>query len=266
MPTLTIVTPALNSASTIEQALRSVAAHDSGGAIEHVVVDGGSTDGTVERARAVPGVRVISEPDHGLSDAMNKGIALASGEWIGWLNADDYYLPGALQRVEAAIRANPGADWVTGICPIVDERGREIRPWVTQYKRFFLRRFSFESLLVQNFVAAPATFVRRSALLEAGGFDLRFRYSMDYDLWLRLARRSTPVVVDDPLAVFRMAEGTLSMTGFEHQFREHALNAREHGRGHPLAVAANALVSRAIIVAYHGLRVARSLRGATEAG
>ena len=254
MPLLTVVTPCLNAASTLPEALASVPAGD---AIEHVVVDGGSTDGTVELLGAAPGVRFVSEPDRGLSDAMNKGVAMARGEWIGWLNADDYYLPGALERVVAALAQHPDALWITAPCLIVDGAGQEIRGGVTRYKRFFLRRYGRRSLLVQNYVAAPSTFVRRSALVSVGGFDERFSYSMDYDLWLRLARLADPVVLDEPVAAFRMAGESLSMTGFERQFEEHARNAREHGAGEPLAVAANVVVSRLIVWAYRAMRLLR---------
>jgi hypothetical protein len=129
---------------------------------------------------------------------------------------------------------------------------------VSRYKRFFLRRYSRRSLLVQNYVQAPATFIRRSALLaEPQPFDLRFKYSMDYDLWLRLAEKGDPIVLDRDLAQFRMAEGSLSMSGFEKQFEEHALNAREHGAGHPVAVRVNAVTSRLIVLAYRAMRALR---------
>lgn len=257
-PLLTIVTPCLNSAATLAQALESVRAEELGEAIEHIVVDGGSVDGTLELLAAAPRISWQSEPDDGLSDAMNKGVSRARGQFIGWLNADDFYLPGALGRVHEALIKQPDALWLTGPCLIVDEHGREIRRAVTRYKRFFLRHHGLGSLLVQNYIAAPSTFVRRETLLEHGGFDQRFRYSMDYDLWLKLARRAPPLVLDTPLAAFRMAGGSLSMTGFEHQFREHAQNAREHGRGHPLAVAANLLTSRMIVWIYRALRARKS--------
>jgi hypothetical protein len=93
-----------------------------------------------------------------------------------------------------------------------------------------------------------------------GGFDERFRYSMDYDVWLKLGRRGAPIVIDAPLAAFRMAEGSLSMSGFETQFAEHRQNAIEHGQGHRLAVGVNRLVSAAIVAIYRGLRVIRRLR------
>jgi glycosyltransferase involved in cell wall biosynthesis len=255
-----IVTPCLNAEATIAQTLRSVRAQHVEG-LEHVIVDGGSTDGTLDILRAAEGpVLFISEPDNGLSDAMNKGIAMARNDVIGWLNADDVYLPGALARVQEAFAARPDALWATGRCLIIDGDGNEIRKGVTRYKDALLKRWSFPLFLTQNFVSSPATFVRRSALQELGGFEERFRYSMDYDVWLKLGRRSPPIVIDAPLACFRMAEGSLSMTGFERQFAEHAQNARENGEGHPVAVATNVMTSRAIVAVYHGLRRLRELR------
>jgi GT2 family glycosyltransferase len=191
---------------------------------------------------------------------MNKGIAMARNEVVGWLNADDIYLPGALQQVADAFARRPEAEWVTGRCLIIDADGDEIRRGITRYKDALLRRWSFPLFLTQNFVSAPSTFVRRGALQAVGGFDERFRYSMDYDVWLKLARRSAPVVLDTPLACFRMAEGSLSMSGFERQFREHEQNAREHGAGHPVAVAANAGMSRAIVATYRAMRAVRTRR------
>jgi GT2 family glycosyltransferase len=254
-PSLSIITPCLNAAATLPEALGSVREQRGDLQVEHLVIDGGSTDGSLEIIRSAPGVRWISEPDGGLSDAMNKGIRMATGGVVGWLNADDVYRPGALARVVDAFAARPGARWLTGPCAIIDGDGHEIRRPVTAYKRLLLSHYRFALFLTQNFVASPATFVRRSAFDEVGLFDERFRYSMDYDMWLRLARREPPIVLDgEPLAGFRMAEGSLSMDGFERQFVEHAENAREHGEGHPLAVAANHVSSRAIVLAYRLLR------------
>ena len=254
------MTPCLNADATIADTLRSVRAQDVEG-LEHVIVDGGSTDGTLDILRAAEGpVLFISEPDNGLSDAMNKGIAMARNDVIGWLNADDVYLHGALRRVQQAFAARPDALWATGRCLIIDGDGNEIRKSITRYKDALLKRWSFPLFLTQNFVSSPATFIRRSALEELGGFEERFRYSMDYDVWLKLGRRSPPIVIDAPLACFRMAEGSLSMSGFERQFAEHEQNAREHGAGHPIAVAANAASSRAIVAAYRAMRAVRARR------
>ena len=258
-PTISIVTPCLNAAATIGRTLDSVASQGYP-EVEHVVVDGGSTDGTLELLAQFPEVKVVSEPDEGLSDAVNKGIALASGELVGWLNADDWYLSGALAAVGDAADANPRAEWFTGGCPIVDGGGNEIRRGVTAYKNFLLGRYSFPLYLSQNFISCPATFTRASALEAVGPLRLDYSYSMDYDLFLRLARRGDPIILRRDLAVFVMAEGTKSMTGFDKQFSEHAAQARAHGEGHPLSVAANSVVSQLIIVAYRLFRVARRSR------
>jgi glycosyltransferase involved in cell wall biosynthesis len=253
---ITVVTPAFNARPTIEETLASVRAQDHPD-VEHLVVDGGSTDGTVDVLRAAQGVRWISEPDRGLAHAMNKGIAMANGEAVGELNADDVYLPGALEAVAAGFAARPGAEWLTGRCPIIEGEGREIRRAVTAYKNALLRRYSLGLYLTQNFVSAPATFFRAGALRELGGFDERYRISVDYDLQLKFARRGDPVILQRDLACFRMTGGTLSMSGFERQFAEHAEQARRHGGGHPVAVAVNQAMSRTIVLTYRGMRAVR---------
>jgi glycosyltransferase involved in cell wall biosynthesis len=267
LPSFTIVTPCLNAAATIEETLASVRGQEYGGVVEHVVVDGGPTDGTVEILERADGIRFTSEPDSGRPDAANKGVAAARGEVIGFLNADDRYEPGALAAAGEALAAHPQAEWATGYCRIVDGRGEEIRRPVTAYKNLLLRRFSLPLYLTQNFVSDPATFARHAALAEVGPLDERYAISHDYDLWLRLARRGDPLVLRRYLADFRMVEGTLSMAGFERQFREHAEVARRHGDGHRVAVAANAVISRTIVGVYRLLRLGRrARRGDQSAG
>lgn len=260
-PLISIVTPTFNAAATIEQTLASIQSQDYP-AIEHVVVDGGSTDGTLailEREAAAGNLRFVSEPDDGLSDAFNKGVAMATGDVIGWLNADDTYEPGALTRIATALEANRDAEWATGRCPIMGADGEESRRAVTRYKNWLLARYSLDLYLTNNFISSPATFVRREVLTEIGALDTRFKYSADYDLWLRLARRGDPVIIDADIARFRMGEGSLSITGFEQQFEEHALNARENGEGHPVSVAINRVLSRAIVLIYRAIRTWRRI-------
>jgi glycosyltransferase involved in cell wall biosynthesis len=258
LPSISIVTACLDAADTIAGAIASVRAQDYP-ELEHVVVDGGSSDGTLEILER-EGVRFVSEPDEGRADAVNKGVAMTSGEVLGFLNADDRYAPGALRAVGEALAARPDAAWATGYCRIVDGEGDEIRRPITAYKNLLLRHFSFDLYVTQNFVSDPATVVRRWALEQAGPLDPAYRISHDYDLWLRVARLHEPLVLRRDLAAFRMAEGTLSIEGFERQFREHAEVARRRAGDRRAPVAVNAVMSRLIVACYRGLRAARRLR------
>jgi glycosyltransferase involved in cell wall biosynthesis len=261
LPSISVITPCLNAAATIEEALASVREQDYP-RLEHVVVDGGSTDGTLEILTSAPGVRYVSEPDRGRPDAANKGVVLSSGEVVTWLNADDRYEPGALLAVGEALARLPEAAWATGYCRIIDGEGREIRRFVSRYKNLLLQHWSPGLYLTHNFVADPATFVRRWALERVGLLDERYRISHDYDLWLRVGRLGAPAVIPRDIAAFRMTEGTLSMASFEQQFREHAEVARRNGAGRRLPVAANAAISRLIVAAYRLMRLRRTIRSA----
>jgi len=258
LPSISIVTAAFDAADVIEGAIDSVRSQGYP-RIEHVIVDGGSTDGTQDLVRRA-GLPFVSEPDEGRADAVNKGIAMTTGDVVGFLNADDRYLPGALQAVGQAF-ADPGAAWVTGYCRIVDGDGAEIRKPVTAYKNWLLRHWSFDLYVTQNFVSDPATFVRRPVLEAAGPLEPAYAISHDYDLWIRIAREHDPVVLERMLSEFRMVEGTLSMGGFDQQFREHAEVARRQAGDRRAAVAANAVMSALIVAAYRGMRWARQRRG-----
>ena len=254
LPSITIVTPALNGEATIASALESVASQGYPN-LQHLVMDGASSDRTVEIARSFPHAEVHSEPDRGLSDALNKGLRLARGDLVGWLNADDLSEPGALHRVGTAFAERPDAPLVTGLCRIIGGDGEEIRKPITAYKNFLLRHYSYRLYLTQNFISSPASFMNRRTLGQVGEFDERFRLSMDYDMFLRLLKHGQPVILDDYLASFRMDPGTLSMENFESGFDEHVQNAREHGSGLP--VLANRAISAGIVATYRLLRARR---------
>src|ERR1700730_4107736 len=198
LPTISVVTPCLNGGSTLSQTLASV--REQGYlAVEHIVIDGGSTDGTLDLLAATDGISYVSAADHGLSDGLNKGLRLSHGDIVGWLNADDLYLPGALDAVARAYQAQPDALWITGPCVIIGADGGEIRRAATAYKNFFLRHYSYSLYLTQNYISSPATFITRAGLDRAGEFDIDLKYSMDYDVWLRLAKLADPLIVDRPL-------------------------------------------------------------------
>lgn len=178
---ISVVTAVFNRAGTIGQAIDSVA-RQSHGDVEHLIVDGASTDDTlaeVERRRH-PGMRVQSEPDGGIYDALNKGMALASGEVIGLVHSDDFLAHDrVLERVAAAF-ADPAIDAVYGDLEYIatDDPGRVLRYW--QAGEFTPAR------LRQGWMPPhPTLFVRRRVIEAHGGYDTRYRIAADYDAVLR---------------------------------------------------------------------------------
>jgi len=199
-----VVTPSYNQGAYLERTLRSV--HDQRGdfTIEHFVVDGGSTDDSVEILRRWTGkLTFVSEKDRGQSHALNKGLAQASGEVIVWLNSDDLLLPGALATVADFWRAHPETRWAHGRALIIDEHDREIRRPVTAYKNLLMRRWSYQLLLLENYLTQPAVFCTRELVTAAGGIDESRFFDMDYDLWLRFGLICPPRRIDADLAALR---------------------------------------------------------------
>jgi len=199
----TIVTPSFNQAAYLERTLRSVLDQTGDFELEYLVLDGGSRDGSVDILRRFEDrLQWTSGRDRGQSDAINQGLARASGDVLAWLNSDDTYEPGALRAVAEAWQRRP-FDWCFGNCRIIDADDREIRPAITRYKIAQSRRYSFRRLLRRDFIPQPSTFFSRAAVAALGPLDMDLVYSMDYDYWLRLGRRSEPVYLDRFLAGFR---------------------------------------------------------------
>lgn len=218
---LSIITPSYNQAAFIERSILSILEQSVTVPVEYIVMDGGSTDGTLDILKKFEGrLKWISERDAGQSDALNKGIAMASGDIIGWLNSDDVYLPGTLQKVTDGFESNPGAQWLYGMCRMIDENDREIRSWITRFKKYRSLKFSYTRLLTENFISQPAVFFRRDAFLSAGRLFPDQHYAMDYDLWLRFGKNYPPVVVKDYLSAFRLHGSSKSTTNFRKLFTE----------------------------------------------
>jgi len=185
-PVLSVVIPSLNHAKFIRRAIDSVLGQDYP-PVELIVVDGGSADGTLEilaeyGARFGPRFRWVSEPDSGQSEALNKGIQMARGAFLGWQNSDDYYLPGAFVGPVAVLEASPEISVVYG--------EREEHDAVTgRVRRQRSHRFDYGALLEQDYIPSQAAFIRRSSLLDIGGVATDLHFAMDYDLWLRMGLR-----------------------------------------------------------------------------
>ena len=198
-----IITPSYNQGPFIERTIQSILAQEGDFELEHLVMDGGSSDGTLAILRRYEDrLRWVSGKDDGQSDAINKGFDATNGDVIAWLNSDDLYEPGALQAVAEAY-ASQSFDWCFGNCRNIDEQDNEIRRAVARYKQKQGRHYSFRNLIRRDFVSQPATFFPRAAYKRIGPIDLSLHYAMDYDYWLRLGRISDPVVIDRTLASFR---------------------------------------------------------------
>jgi glycosyltransferase involved in cell wall biosynthesis len=226
---VSVVTPSYNQAGFIERTLRSVLDQQGDFELEYLVIDGGSKDGTLDILRKYQDrITWVSEPDTGQSDAINKGLRQATGNVVGWLNSDDVLLPGALARVAAVFRDRPDVEWLHGRCEIIDAQDRIIRRWVSAYKDWCSRHYSYSRLLTENFISQMTVFWRRSVLKEVGYLDRSLHMTMDYDLWLRLAQRSAPVYLPERMACFRWYPTSKSGARFREQFREDSLVARRH--------------------------------------
>ncbi len=226
LPLVTVVTPSFEQGRFIGETLRSVAEQDYPH-IEHLVLDAGSRDEThdVLRAHAQrhPRMSWVAEPDRGQSDAINKGFRRARGSIIAWLNADDVYTPGAVRAAVEALEARPDAGLVYGHGDIIDEAGNRTGPYAG-WEPFHLWRL----IHGLDFVLQPATFFRRQLVLDIGGLDEDLNWSMDWDLWIRLASVAEVVELDQVLAQAREHGDAKTATGGWRRIRELARLAKRH--------------------------------------
>jgi glycosyltransferase involved in cell wall biosynthesis len=259
-PLVTIVTPSLNQSAFLEQTIESVLAQEYP-AIEYAVVDGGSTDGSVEIIRRHEERLAwwASEPDRGQAAALNKGFARARGEILGWLASDDVLLPGAVARVVNELERDPGTLLVYGEALFVDENGREIFPLPA-------RPFDRDEMLrrCENFVVQPGSLFRRRAWELAGPLDEESHYLFDFAFSLRVAAHGRVRAIDDRLALYRVhpesksGGGSLLKARDYVRFAETELDGRE-GRARALLAAGDYFYdARQFPDARHAL--ARSLR------
>jgi glycosyltransferase involved in cell wall biosynthesis len=199
--------PSFQQRPFLEEAVRSVFAQQVDD-LELLVMDPGSTDGSRELLLALQqefGERLILhfEPDRGQSDAVNKGLARAKGQVLGWLNSDDRLRPGTLEKV-AEWLDSPQPRWVYGRAGMIDEGGRPHASFIVGYKTWRGRKFSRLKLLTENFIPQMAVFWNRAIWERAGGLDNDRHLDMDYDLWLRFAEVAKPHVQEEVLADFRV--------------------------------------------------------------
>ncbi len=207
LPLVTIVTPSFNQArflgATIESVLRQDYPH-----LEYIVLDGGSTDGSLDIIRHYQDrlAAWVSEPDKGQTAAINRGFGMAHGEILAWLNSDDVYFPGAVKEAVAYLQAHPDVGMVHGAAFYVDEAGAPVARFPsadTDMKA--LRRGA-------PHIAQQAAFFRSSVWKMVGPLDPTFYYAMDYDLWVRISAVTPLAYVPRVWAGFRLHGESKSMT------------------------------------------------------
>lgn len=199
-PLASIIVPSFNQGRFIRETIESCLAQDYR-PIEVVVIDGASTDGTIDILHSydsAPEVRWVSERDSGVVEAVNKGFAMARGEFAGIQSSDDYYLPKAVRRGVHALRRDPGLGFVFGDIVKVDADGREL-------SRYALRPFSIANVLsVQTWIPQPSCFFRLALARQLGGWREEVPYAADTDLWFRMMLHAGARKVDRFLAKRRM--------------------------------------------------------------
>jgi glycosyltransferase involved in cell wall biosynthesis len=195
-PLVSVLTPSFNQARWLVDNLRSVA-RQTYPHIEHIVMDGGSTDGSVDLLdRAEPRVTWKSERDRGQSHALNKALAMSTGEIIGWINSDDaFYSVDAVAAAVQCFQRFPDVAVVYGHAALVNAEGRILQ-------MLWAPPFRYELLRLHNFIVQPAAFIRRSALGETL-VDETFHYAMDYELWMRLGSERRIAKLNHVVAVDR---------------------------------------------------------------
>lgn len=261
MKRISVITPSFNSEKYIEQTLRTVAMQrEEGLEVEHLIMDGGSTDGTaaIVAEYAHCHTKFISSKDAGPADAINKGLAMATGEYLCWLNSDDLYAEHALKRAIETLEAHPKKAFCFGHCPIVNAEGLEIRRFITGFKEFwypFSCRFMIRTL---NYISQPAMVFRRSAFEVTGPLRTDLKAAWDYDLTLRLWQQGGGVRVKRPeMAYFRWTPQSISGSHYARQFEEEYACVREDAGRWALSTFLHRFVSWGIVFCY--TRMTRSI-------
>jgi glycosyltransferase involved in cell wall biosynthesis len=213
-PSFTVITPSYNQGKFIEETIRSVLLQGYP-ALEYLIIDGGSTDGTVEiLKRYGTWLKWISESDSGQAEAINKGLRMASGDVLSYLNSDDLYLPGGIAAVATFLQNHAEAGLVYNQCKVIDEFGEEIG---SLPKRPFSLRRTIERA---ESLPQQAVFWRREATALVGLLDDRLQYAMDFEYFIRIACRFPVAYVPVQVAAFRMQRASKTVSRSEDHWRE----------------------------------------------
>ena len=224
-PRISIVTPSYNQGQFIEETIRSVLLQGYPD-LEYIIMDGGSTDESVEIIRKYERWITfwVSEPDGGQADAIRTGFDMANGDIIAWLNSDDIYLHKTLQKVAESYQRYLQGEWWIGNTFTIDSQNQVLNRW-------YARSLNSQGLLYTGMPAAqPSTFWKREAYVKLGGLDANMQFSFDYDLNLRFAQRTSPIVIDSFLSAFRSHPASKTINIMDVRHEEDRLIRKRYGK------------------------------------
>lgn len=233
LPKITIITPSYNQGKFIERTIKSVIGQNYPN-LEYIVMDGGSTDQTLSilnkysKAHLPKGTTFIwrSEPDGGQTTAINKGLHLATGEIVAYLNSDDTYLPGSLEMISLFFTNQPTANFVYGQGDLIDSIDTKIGEYNTLPE-------NFGNLFASCGISQPTCFWRKKLLKTIGLFDESYQFTMDYDYWIRVSKRYPLYFIPIHIANTRIHK-LAKTSAFAHKLHTEAINVslKHYGRVH----------------------------------
>jgi GT2 family glycosyltransferase len=218
---VSIVTPSYNQGHYIEETIQSVLNQDYPN-LEYIVVDGGSSDNTTEILKKYERrLTWISEKDRGQADAINKGFQMAKGEILAWLNSDDTYLPGAVDASVRYLEAHPEVGMLYGEGYHIDEEGGLI-------ERYYTEPFNYRRLSEVCFICQPTVFLRAEVVKTVGPLDVTLDYCLDYEYWMRIAKRFRIGYLEKYLANSRLYLDTKTLSNRVEVHRENLQVVKRH--------------------------------------
>jgi len=218
-----VVTPSLNQCKYIEKNIKSVLIQDYPN-FEHIIIDGGSIDGTIKILKKYPHLIWVSERDRGQANALNKGFRKATGDIICWLNSDDLLCNNTFFVIRNFFKKNKGIDAVYGNSIVIDEKGS---------KKYLIKpgEFNFSKLLyrIYSYIPQPSMFFRANLLEEVGYLNEKLKYAMDYDYWIRIGLKKKIMYIDKELSMFRLHGESKTTSNSYEMFEECLALSKKYG-------------------------------------
>ena len=235
---ITVVTPSYNQVEYIWRTIDSVITQKWDFDIEYIVMDWWSKDWTVdilksyeEKLKNNKRISFIrkSEKDNWQSDAINKWLRISTWDIVTYLNSDDTLAPWALELVVESLWKSD-RKWSYGKCEIIDKEDKEIRKYITRYKNFLWRKYSYAMLLSENFISQMTVFWKREVMENCWYFDENEHLCMDYEYWLRIWEKYEPLYINEHIANFRFYYTSKSWAHFDKQFKDELRIAKKYAK------------------------------------